>query len=76
MTTTETTVLTILEIISLVMIWRLWRRGRKRPFLFRCLWTLVLLVPVVGPLFYGFTAVAPEDHGERLPEYPPPDGNF
>jgi hypothetical protein len=73
---TDIAILAVLESIGVVMIWRLWLRGRKTPLLARCLWTILLLIPLLGPLFYGFTRIAPKEHGEELPEYPPADGHF
>jgi hypothetical protein len=63
-------VLAVLESISVLLILRLWARKRKTSLLFRLFWSLALLVPFLGPLFYGFVATSPDDHGEDLPEYP------
>jgi hypothetical protein len=35
-----------------------------------------LIVPLLGPLFYGFVRTSPEDHAESLSEYPPDTGDF
>ena len=61
-------VFVVLECISLVFIVRLWRRKRKMPGWRRCLWSIVLLVPLVGWLLYGFNAIDPEAHSDDLPE--------
>ena len=65
--------LVVLECISLVFIVRLWRRKRKMPGWQRCLWSVVLLVPLVGWVLYGFNAIGPEAHSDDLPERWGPD---
>ena len=61
-------ILVALECISLALIVNLWRRKRKMPAWQRCAWSVVLLVPLFGWLFYGFNAINPEAQSEELPE--------
>jgi hypothetical protein len=69
-------VLAILEAIGLIMIWRMWSK-RQRSVFARCFWTVLLLVPLLGPLFYSFAGCSPEAHDESLNEYPHPgSGHF
>jgi len=75
MSTPQIIVLSVLESISLFVIFRLWTRKRKPSLLSRCFWSIVLLIPLLGLVFYGFVANSPEWHGERLPEYPPDTGS-
>ena len=35
----------------------------------RCFWSVVLLVPLFGWLFYGFVVTDPDEHPDRLTEY-------
>lgn len=44
------------EVAALFFVWRLWRRRQKRSLAFRVCWSLLLLVPVVGILFYGLSS--------------------
>lgn len=55
------------EVISLVLVYRLWTRKQRPGIVERCVLSLVLLVPVLGWIFYGFLATSPESHGENLP---------
>jgi len=61
-------ILVALECISLALIVHLWRRKRKMPAWQRCASSVVLLVPLLGWLFYGFNAINPEAHSEELAE--------
>ena len=60
--------LILLEGISLLLILRLWRRKRNMPAWRRCLWSVVLLVPILGWLFYAFLTTNPDAHPDDLPE--------
>lgn len=48
------------ELVSLFLIISLWRRGDKwwRKFF----WTLIVVVPILGPLFYGGMYRLPSKH--------------
>ena len=41
------------EIVSIWLIGRLWNRKVNAPVLKKAFWTLGLLIPVFGPIFYG-----------------------
>jgi len=64
--------LVISESIGVIAVIWLWTRKRKASLVSRLLWSLFLLIPLFGPLFYAFVKVSPDDHGETLPEYPDP----
>jgi hypothetical protein len=55
--------LVVYELISAVFIYRLWTGKRRKGILLRCFLSLVLLVPVLGWLFYGFMVISPGEHG-------------
>lgn len=76
MSTAQIVILGGLEAVSLFMIVRVWRRKGNASVAGRCLWSLVLVIPLLGPLCYGFIATSPEEHGESLPEYPPDTGHL
>jgi hypothetical protein len=63
----EILVLLVLECISLVLIVALWRSKRRMPVWQRCVWSALLLVPLVGWILYGFIATDPEAHSDDLP---------
>jgi hypothetical protein len=56
--------LIIAEVVSLCTIVHLWWRRKMRPWA-KILWTVFLLVPLFGPVFYGFLTLHPERHGEE-----------
>lgn len=64
-------VLALFECLSVYMIVGIWRkRGKRRtPVWSRCLWTTVLLVPLFGPLLYGFIKVDPDEHPYESIDY-------
>lgn len=57
-------VLALLECVSLFAIVRLWTRKPRATFLSCCFWTVVLLIPLFGLLFYGFVTIVPKRHSE------------
>ena len=65
-------VLALFECLSVYMVARLWRKsGKKRgpTLLSRCLWTVILLVPLFGPLLYGFIKIDPGEHPYESNDY-------
>jgi hypothetical protein len=54
-------IITVLEIAGACVVARMWTR-RKTRILPRLFWSVVLLVPFIGLLMYGFTKVDPEVH--------------
>jgi len=70
MTTPEIIVLVVLESVGLLFIARLWLRKSRTPLWRRCLWSVVLLIPLLGVLYYGFTRPDPEAHADDVPETP------
>ena len=57
-------VLALLECASLVAIIRLWTRKPRQSLSSCCFWSVVLLIPLFGLLFYGFVPIDPKRHGE------------
>ena len=57
-------VLVLLELVALYLIVRLWRQ-KRRGWIGKLCWSIVLLVPVFGPLFYGFLTVNPDSQGDH-----------
>ena len=55
----------ILEFCSFVAIGHLWTHKPKALLVSRFLWSLILLIPIIGPLFYVFLRIEPEPHGEN-----------
>ncbi|HEY5894687.1 MAG TPA: hypothetical protein VIT91_15810 [Chthoniobacterales bacterium] len=53
--------------ISLSLIARMWVVHRKTPFLTKLLWSFVLLVPVLGWLFYGGLFRVPGSNDTECP---------
>src|SRR5690349_1772174 len=51
----------ICEIAALIFIWRLWRRHKRRSLALRICWTLLLLAPVAGIIFYGLALNDPSE---------------
>jgi len=56
--------LAIAELGSVITIAHLWSQKRKN-WLMKLGWTLFLLVPLFGPIFYCFVTINPEAHGEE-----------
>ena len=63
-TTEQKVVLGILEAIALAVIVRLWWRGGKTSLLERVVWTLVLVVPLLGILIYAFLRINPDENSD------------
>jgi hypothetical protein len=60
--------LSLCEVVALVAIVHLWIRRRRTRLITRLLWSVVLLVPLFGVLFYGLTRSDPEAHSDGVPE--------
>jgi hypothetical protein len=69
MSTPQIIGLAALECISAFLIVRLWRGKRRMSVLSRCFWSVVLLIPLFGWLFYGLVVTDPEEHSDLLTEY-------
>jgi len=54
-------IIALFELLALFCIWRLWRRHRRRSLAFRIGWSLLLLVPVLGVVFYGLATNDPSE---------------
>ena len=59
--------LALLEAIGLLCLVRLWRRRDGGSVVRRLAWSVALVVPLLGPLFYGAvrTPLPPQADGER-----------
>jgi membrane associated rhomboid family serine protease len=53
-------------LVSIYLILTLWIRHRRDGLLTRCLWSCVLLVPVIGWVFYGGLYQPPPVQSEDL----------
>ena len=66
--TSEIIVIALLELVSLVVIGHLWLKRKKVGRIAKCLWTIVLAVPALGPSFYGFSAITQDPQGDDPPD--------
>jgi hypothetical protein len=60
------TVIALFEIVAIIAIIRLWRQ-KRRHWASKLFWSVLLVIPVFGLLFYGFITITPEaqeDHTE------------
>jgi len=70
MTTLQLAALGTLEVLGLAMIARLWTKKPKPGLFRRVVLSLVLLIPGVGLVLYGFIALGdPAPHGEDAASY-------
>jgi len=60
-------VLSICELAAFIAIVYLWTRKRRMRVSTRLLWSVVLLVPFFGLLWFGFTRPDPEPHSDVVP---------
>ena len=59
-------VLGLLELVALWVMIKLWRQ-KRRSWVTKLLWSIVLLIPFLGLIFYGFLTTNPDsqyDHTE------------
>jgi hypothetical protein len=65
------------EILSALLLIRLWL-GRRFGFLSKLFWSLVLLIPVLGPIFYlgfsQFPSTWPGEKTDTVPDIVPRQG--
>jgi hypothetical protein len=62
MSTAQMIVLAALELIALAVIVRIWVTRRHKYVITRVIWSLVLMVPLLGVLFYFFLREQPDEH--------------
>ena len=62
MTTSRLICLGVFEIIALLVIARMWMKRWHRRLIVRLVWSVVLLVPVLGLLAYFFLRESPDEH--------------
>lgn len=55
----------VAELVAVAAIVYLWARSPKPSLTGRILWSILLLVPVFGLIFYFFLREEPEPHGEN-----------
>ena len=65
MSALDITMLAVFETVGLILIARLWRRPSGGWFR-KIFWTVILLVPLVGPLLYCFITLNPSEHGDDV----------
>jgi hypothetical protein len=58
-------ILFICEAVALIPIFRLWR-SRGSTIISRVAWTIVLLVPFIGVVFYGLMRLNPKSHPDQI----------
>jgi hypothetical protein len=60
-------VIGIFYLISMICLWKLWQK--QVPIWSRVFWSMILLIPLLGPIFYGAwfrpPSVQPEDQRAR-----------
>jgi hypothetical protein len=61
-------ILSVCELAALIAIVRLWTRKHRMHVVVRLLWSIVLLMPFFGLLFYGFTRSDPGGHSDDVPD--------
>jgi hypothetical protein len=69
MTAIQITSLAVLEAVGLFMIGRLWFGKQKSSLVRRIIWSVLLLIPLFGPLMYGFISIDPSEHGEDVGDH-------
>ena len=62
MTTEQTILVGLLEAVALLVIVRLWRTEKRMSWFARLMWTIVLLVPLMGVLLYAFLRNNPDEN--------------
>ena len=62
MTNPQIAIVCGLEVIALIVIARLWLKRRHKNLFLRLVWSIVLLVPLLGLLAYVFFTENPDEH--------------
>ena len=62
MTTSQIVLLSISEVVALFFIARLWLKRGRLGAVARVFWSIILLVPVLGVILYGFCLNDPDAH--------------
>jgi hypothetical protein len=66
MTTGQVTLFVLLETVGVFMVIRLWFKAAKASLVRRIAWSILLLIPLLGPIMYGFISLDPSAHGEDV----------
>jgi hypothetical protein len=66
--TSEIILIASLESVSLLAIGHLWLKRKKVALLAKCFWTIVLVVPALGLILYGFSVITQDPHGDDPPD--------
>ena len=69
MTPSQITLLVLLEAVGVILITRLWLKATKASLVRRIVWSVLLLIPLLGPLMYEFISVDPSAHGEDVGDH-------
>jgi hypothetical protein len=69
MSTSQIILLALLETVGIILAVRLWLKRPKLSVARRIGFSLLVLIPVLGPLTYGFVALDPSAHGEDVGDY-------
>lgn len=54
-------IISLFELVAVYLIWRLWDGHVRRSWAFRIGWSLLLLIPVLGIIFYGLAVNDPPE---------------
>ena len=66
MTASQIAVLAVAEAFGLFIIVRLWLK--KASVSYKIVWSLLVLLPLLGPLLYAFLSLDTSPHGEEVRE--------
>jgi hypothetical protein len=68
-TTAQIIILAAFETIGIFMVVRLWLKKTRKSIVHKMVWSVLLLIPLLGPLMYGFVSVDPSAHGEDVGDH-------
>jgi hypothetical protein len=69
MSTFEIVAFAVIESIGVFLAIRIWCKNSNMSVPVRLFWSAVLLVPLLGCVFYAFMVNDPEAHSDLLPEH-------
>jgi hypothetical protein len=63
----DAVLIALVEMVSVLLIGHLWLRRKKVGVAAKCFWTVLLLLPAVGPLLYGLAGPTLSAHNDPDP---------
>ena len=66
MTQGQIALLAVVEAVGVFLVLRLWLKKAKASLARRIFWSALLLIPLLGPLLYGWVSLDPSAHGEDV----------